>query len=242
MAPKKKKAAGKDKKAAGKKKGDDAAADYKPPKPLTPATTNAFRHNQFFLEPSECQVVHTRGFGESDAAIGEEVFGHGTHRFAITLQSHGSNTSSANYGSGIVVGVTAGDVEPTDVGGGRAWGMSFPTRRLAVTQDCYQRGQLAFELCPREPGSQFDGMLLHFELAMGPEQRHTDYGGGGMLAACMVSRTMWVAVNDGPFVECCRSLPPTVRVWALLASEGDAVTLTPATRHRKAPVPGGYIP
>ena len=85
-------------------------------------------------------------------------------------------------------------------------------------------------------------MVLHFEINMGPELRHTDYGSGGKLAARMVARTMWVAVNDGPFVECVRSLPPTVRVWALLASEGDSVTLTPSTRIRKEPAPGKYIP
>ena len=53
---------------------------------------------------------------------------------------------------------------------------------------------------------------------------------------------MQFAVNDGPFVECLRSLPPTVRIWALLASEGDSVTLTPSTRIRKVPAPGAYIP
>ena len=241
MAPKKK-----DGKKDAKKKEDEVP--YVPPKPLQPATSNAFRHNEHFFEPNENQVTHTRGFGECDAAIGEEVFEYGTHRFAITLRSHGNNVSAANYGSGIVVGVTDGEFVATDgsdpylPGGGKAWGISFPTRRLAITQDCYKRGELSFELCPREQGGQLDGMVLHFEINMGPELRHTDYGSGGKLAARMVARTMWVAVNDGPFVECVRSLPPTVRVWALLASEGDSVTLTPSTRIRKEPAPGKYIP
>merc|ERR1711865_1064623 len=113
--------------------------------------------------------------------------------------------------------------DPYVPGGGKAWGISFPTLRLAITQDCYKRGELSFELCPREQGGQLDGMVLHFELNM-------------------VARTMWVAVNDGPFVECIRSLPPTVRIWALLASEGDSITLTPSTRIRKVPAPGAYIP
>ena len=39
-------------------------------------------------------------------------------------------------------------------------------------------------------------------------------------------------MDDGPFVECCRNLPPAVRVWALLASEGDTVRLMPPTRQR----------
>ena len=242
MAPKKKDGKKKD----AKKKEEEVP--YVPPKPLAPATTNVWRHNEFFFEPNDRQVVHTRGYGESDAAIGDDVLEYGTHRFAITLQSHGHNTSAANYLSGIVVGVTEAEFEATDgsdpyrPGGGKAWGISFPSRRLAVTQNCYKRGELGCELCPRDQGGPVDGMVLHFELGMGPELQHTDYGRGGQLAARMVSRTMWVAVNDGPFVECCRSLPATVRVWALLASEGDAVTLTPATRHRKVSAPGSYIP
>jgi hypothetical protein len=84
MAPKKK-----DGKKDAKKKEEEVP--YVPPKPLQPAASNAFRHNEFFFEPNEKQVTHTRGFGESDAAIGEEVFEYGIHRFAITLQSHGTN-------------------------------------------------------------------------------------------------------------------------------------------------------
>ena len=89
MAPKKK-----DGKKDAKKKEDEVP--YVPPKPLQQATSNAFRHNEHFFEPNENQVTHTRGFGECDAAIGEEVFEYGTHRFAITLQSHGNNVSAAN--------------------------------------------------------------------------------------------------------------------------------------------------
>ena len=64
-------------------------------------------------------------------------------------------------------------------------------------------------------------------------------GGGGSLAARMVQRTMWVAVDDGPFVECCRNLPPAVRVWALLASEGDtaSLTVTPTSSLRQRNTP-----
>ena len=227
MAPKKK---GGDKKKDAKK-GDAGGEEYKPPKPLVPAT-GAFRHNEHFFEKDErgLEIMHTRSF-DSDAIVGEEVLEYGSHRWAIQLCSHGQNTHAANYGTGVCVGVTEADFEATDVGGGRAWGISFPTRRFTVTHDCYLRGNLAFAL-GQAPFGDFDGMVLHFELDMGPELRHENYGLGGSLAARMVQRTMYVAINDGPFVECCRNLPPAVRVWALLASEGDTVGLMPPTRQR----------
>ena len=220
MAPKKKDA---------KKKGGDDEVQIKLPQPLKPPT-GAFQHNEFFTEPDAMTVTHTRSFA-LDAAIGADVIEQGVVRFNVTLKSHGSNPLGAAYGSGVVVGVAAAEDEVNDTKGGRAWGMSFPTRRFTVTHDCYLRGNLAFAL-GQAPFGDFDGMVLHFELDMGPELRHENYGLGGSLAARMVQRTMYVAINDGPFVECCRNLPPAVRVWALLASEGDTVRLMPPTRQR----------
>ena len=231
MAPKKKDA---------KKKGGDDEVEIKLPQPLKPPT-GAFQHNEFFAEPDAMTVAHTRNFA-LDAAIGADVIEQGVVRFNMTLKSHGSNPMGAAYGSGVVVGVAAAEDEVNDTKGGRAWGMSFPTRRFVTTRNCYERGELGHELCPHGisgPGFA-DGMVLHFELDMGGENQMSHVGGlGGSLAARMVQRTMWVAVDDGPFVECCRNLPPAVRVWALLASEGDtaSLTVTPTSSLRQRNTP-----
>lgn len=203
MAPKKKD--------AKKKKDDDADGDIKLPQPLKPAA-GAFQHNEFIIEPDAMSVKHTRSWG-LDAAIGADVIEHGVVRFNVTLRSHGSNPLGAAYGSGLCVGVLNAAIEPTDMGGGPAWGICFPRRRFVATHNCYERGELRHELCPGSSDGFVDGMVLHFELDMGGADNMMAFvgGAGGALSQRMVQRTMWVAVNDGPFVECCRNLPPAVR-------------------------------
>jgi len=205
MAPKKKKGGGK--KGGGKKAGGDEGA-YEGQRLKPVKGCNRFQHNDFILDAEDGRtIMHARG-GSSDAALGVHVIQSGVARFTFTIHK-----SSNTCGYGIVLGVAEATDTITDCKGSRAWGINLNTARLAVTQNCYERGFLGKPFVDSIDGLKYNasGAVIDVEVSMDPEQRR---------------RALKFGINGGPLIDACVQLPVAVRPWVLMTWEEDVVSLT----------------